>query len=197
MTEGDRREVLGAGAAMGLGVLLPTGAGAGAGATPTLDPMPPMPAKPTPGRPGDFAFLSGEWRVDNWRLKSPGVWDRFEGEATVYGILAGIGSVEELRIPARDFSGMGLRLLDVEKRVWSDHWVNARSGVVGVPGQPGSFENGAGVFVSDDEEAGQPVKYAGVWDQITPAGCRWRQAASRDGGASWEQSWIMHWRRAG
>jgi hypothetical protein len=43
----------------------------------------------------------------------------------VHGILAGVGSVEELRIPARNFSGMGLRLLDLEKKVWADHWVNA------------------------------------------------------------------------
>ena len=54
-------------------------------------------------------------------------------EATVVGILGGIASIEELRIPARGFSGMGLRLLDVEKKIWSDHWVNAKSGVVAVP----------------------------------------------------------------
>jgi photosystem II stability/assembly factor-like uncharacterized protein len=29
--------------------------------------------------------------------------------------------------------------------------------------------------------------YAGIWDRITPAGCRWRQAASDDGGQTWEQ----------
>lgn len=71
------------------------------------------------GKPGDFDFLTGEWRIHN-RMIKPGTkteWIEFPGEATVYRILDGVGSVEELRIPARQFSGMGLRLLDVEKRI--------------------------------------------------------------------------------
>lgn len=165
-------------------------------APPSFDPMPQLPETRTPGQPGDFDFLTGEWRIHNRSIVN-GEWLEYPGEATVHAILAGVGSVEELRIPARNFSGMGLRLLDVENRVWSDHWVNARSGVVSVPGQLGSFENGAGIFVTDAEENGQPVKYAGIWDQITPTSCRWRQGASRDGGATWAQNWIMHWTRAG
>ena len=187
----QRRALIAAGGA----ALLPACAtGAPVSAPPSFDPMPPLPATPTPGRPGDFNFLTGEWRIHNRSIVN-GAWLEYEGEATVYGILAGVGSVEELRIPSRNFSGMGLRLLDVENRVWSDHWVNARSGVVTTPGQLGSFENGAGIFVTDDVDNGQPVKYAGVWDLITPTSCRWRQASSRDGGHSWDQNWIMNWTR--
>jgi hypothetical protein len=155
-----------------------------------------LPTKPTPGKPGDFNFLAGEWRIAHLQ-RAPGAteWNRFEGEATCWTILGGVGSVEELRIPARSFSGMGLRLLDVESRVWSDFWVNAKSGVLTAPGQSGSFENGAGIFASDDEESGRTMKSVGVWDLITPSSCRWRQAASADGGKTWEQNWIMSWRR--
>lgn len=164
-------------------------------AAPRFDPMPPLPVTKTPGQPGDFAFLTGEWRIHNRSIVN-GEWLEYPGEATVHAILAGVGSVEELRIPARNFSGMGLRLLDVENRVWADHWVNARSGVVTVPGQLGSFENGAGIFVTDETVDGVAMKYVGVWDEITPRSCRWRQASSRDGGQSWEQNWIMEWVRA-
>ncbi|MEQ1616857.1 MAG: hypothetical protein ABL883_00750 [Terricaulis sp.] len=59
-----------------------------------------------------------------------------------------------------------------------------------------AFENGVDIFVTDDVDNGQPVKYAGIWDNITPNSCRWRQGASRDGGVSWDQNWIMEWRRA-
>jgi hypothetical protein len=168
------------------------------GSTPpmTFDPVPPLPVTPTPGKPGDFDFLTGEWRIANRSIVN-GAWLAYDSEATVHAILKGIGSVEELRIPARDFSGMGLRLLDVEKRVWSDFWVNAKSGVLTSPGQTGSFENGAGIFSSDYEDNGRTMKSAGIWDRITPTSCRWRQVVSADGGKTWEHNWIMDWTRVG
>ena len=114
----------------------------------------PSPSSRGSGRVGDFDFLAGEWKIKHRRLKTPGGgdWDEFEGEATCWTILAGVGSVEELRIPARNFSGMGLRLLDVEKRVWSDFWVNAKSGVLTAPGMPGHFIGGEGIFIVDAME---------------------------------------------
>ncbi len=150
------------------------------------------------GQAGDFDFLAGEWKIQHrWKKAQDGeAWDTFEGEATCWSILGGIGSVEELRIPARNFSGMGLRLLDVEQGVWSDFWVNARSGVLATPGTTGVFVDGAGTFEADDDDDGAPVKVRGIWDQITPSSCRWRQAISRDGGETWDETWVMHWSRA-
>lgn len=149
------------------------------------------------GKPGDFDFLTGEWRIHN-RMIKPGTkadWIEFPGEATVYRILDGVGSVEELRIPARQFSGMGLRLLDVEKRIWNDHWVNAKSGVVVVPGQQGVFRDGVGTFTSDETVDGVHYIYRGVWDEITPSSCRWSQGMSTDEGKTWADSWYMRWTR--
>ena len=150
-----------------------------------------------PGRPGEFDFLTGSWNVSHRKRRKPATedWDDFKGEATVHGILAGVGSVEELRIPARNFSGMGLRLLDLEKKVWSDFWVNAKSGVLTTPGTTGYFENGVGLFVSDDEHEGKPIRIRGVWDRITATSCRWYQGVSRDGGKTWEDDWFMDWVR--
>jgi hypothetical protein len=188
----QRRLLIGAGA---VALILAGRTATHASAAERLDPIPPLPTTPTPGKPGDFHFLHGEWRIAQRKLKADGTWDVFEGEATCWTILGGVGSVEELRIPARNFSGMGLRTLDVEKRVWSDFWVNAKSGVLTTPGMTGSFENGAGIFFTDDPEAGAGVKYAGIWDKITPTSCRWRQASTKDSGRTWEQSWIMEWTR--
>jgi hypothetical protein len=160
-------------------------------------PAPSANPNPPPGKPGDFDFLAGNWNISHRRKKPPDdkEWDEFTGEATCWTILGGVGSVEELRIPARGFSGMGLRLLDVEKRVWNDFWVNAKSGVLTPPGMPGYFENGAGIFTADDMDGEKPIKVRGVWDQITPKSCRWFQALSRDGGKTWEQNWVMQWVR--
>lgn len=155
------------------------------------------PKSTPPGKPGDFDFLTGEWRIQHRRRKTGPAdeWDEFAGEATCFSILGGVGSVEELRIPARNFSGMGLRLLDVGARVWNDFWVNAASGVLSTPGQTGYFRDGVGTFGADDVDGDQPIKVRGVWDRITPTSCRWHQAVSRDGGQTWEANWYMDWRR--
>lgn len=147
------------------------------------------------GKPGDFDFLSGQWKIKNRQLKK-GAWDQFDGEATVHGILGGIASVEELRVPARKFSGMGLRLLDVERKLWADFWVNSKSGVLEPPPSWGSFVNCVGLWDADDKDGEQPIIVRGAWDQITPASCRWYQAVSRDSGKSWQESWVMQWTRA-
>lgn len=145
------------------------------------------------GKGGDFDFLSGHWQITHRQLKDK-AWDQFEGEATVYGILGGIASVEELRIPSRNFSGMGLRLLDVERKLWADHWVNRKSGILNPPSW-GSFAHGVGTWDANDVDGATPVIVRGVWDQITPGSCRWYQAQSRDNGQTWEENWTMHWRR--
>lgn len=90
---------------------------------------------------------------------------------------------------------MGLRLLDVENKVWNDFWVNSRSGVLAPPGLKGSFQDGAGIFEADDMDGETPIKVRGVWDRITPTSCRWYQAVSRDGGKTWEGNWYMDWTR--
>lgn len=147
------------------------------------------------GKPGDFNFLAGNWRISHRRLKAPGEWDNFNGEATCWTVLAGVASIEELRIPERNFSGMGIRILDVEKKIWSDFWVNSKSGVLAPPGLTGVFKDGVGTFTADDMDGDKKIVVRGVWDRITPTSCRWRQGVSRDGGATWEESWFMDWVR--
>jgi hypothetical protein len=150
---------------------------------------------PTPNaRAGDFDFLTGEWTIHNRKLNGS-QWDEFAGEATVTGLLGGVASVEELRIPDRNFSGMGLRLLDVERKLWADYWVNAKSGVLTPPPSWGSFVGGVGIWDSEDSEGDKPMVYRGIWDRITPRSCRWYQASSSDGGKTWNTSWTMDWSR--
>ena len=149
------------------------------------------------GKLGEFNFLAGEWKINNRRRKEAGKdeWDTFEGEASCYTILNGGGSVEDLRIPARGFFGMGLRLLDIQKKVWNDYWVSGKNGELSVPGQTGTFENGVGTFQADDMDGDRKIKVKGVWDKITPTSCRWYQAVSWDDGKTWEENWSMDWTR--
>jgi hypothetical protein len=175
-------------------VLQVAGAALVAAASPATAATPPT--QGAIGKIGDFNFLAGEWRIKHRRLKTPGTneWDVFEGEATCWTVLAGVASIEELRIPARNFSGMGIRILDVEKHVWADFWVNSRSGVLTPPGLAGTFENGVGTFIADDMDGDKPIKVRGVWDRIVMGKShRWHQAVSHDGGKTWAENWSMDW----
>ncbi len=190
-----RRRLMEAGAALGAAALLGTPDHASSEVDDLVS-VPPRPAARTPGRTGDFDFLAGDWRIQHRRRPTATAdWDRFEGEASCWTILGGAGSVEELRIPARDFSGLGLRLLDSASRTWSDHWVNAKSGRIATPGTPGSFEHGVGLFFTDERDEQGPFVVAGIWDRITADACRWRQLVSRDEGRTWQPDWVMNWRR--
>lgn len=153
-------------------------------------------AAPPPGAAGDFNFLAGEWRIRHRRQKPDKTWDEFQGEASCWTILGGAGSLEELRIPARDFSGLGIRLLEPKSLVWQDYWVNGKERGIGEPGLTGGFADGVGTFTATDTDGGTPVIYRGVWDEITPRSHRWRQGSSRDGGTTWEDTWFMSWTRA-
>lgn len=149
------------------------------------------------GKPGDFDFLTGRWKISHRKLKNAeaSAWDEFSGSATCWSILGGVGSIEELCIPENNPIGMGLRLLDVEKQIWSDYWVSRKIGVLMPAGLTGGFEGGVGTFTADDVDGDTPIKVRGIWDRITPTTCRWRQGASRDGGKTWKDDWFMDWVR--
>jgi hypothetical protein len=143
-----------------------------------------------------FDFLEGEWRIQNERLKdgTKDEWETFEGQATVWRAWSGLASIEWLRIPARRFEGMGVRLFRSETGQWADHWVNAKNGVLGEP-LLGQFKRGVGEFVSDETVGVKRLMAKSVWDEITPTTCRWYQATSEDDGKTWSKTWVMHWHR--
>jgi hypothetical protein len=150
-------------------------------------------AKTPPGKLGEFDFLAGSWKIQQRRLKNAGTddWDEFPGEAACWRVLAGAGSIEELRSPARDFSGLGIRLLDRTHNVWTDFWVNAKSCVLTTLGLTGSFVEGVETFEADDVDGDQPIEVRGVWHRITKSSCRWHQAMSRDGRKTWQPHGFM------
>lgn len=151
--------------------------------------------KPAPtGKKGDFDFLTGEWKIHH-RWYDGAQWLEFDGEATVHGLLEGLGSIEELRIPARNFFGLGLRLLDTQQKLWADYWIPGETGVLEPSPAWGSFVDGVGHWDGDDQEGEQKRIQRGCWDRITKKSCRWFSATSRDDGATWQENWVMDWQR--
>jgi hypothetical protein len=155
--------------------------------------------EPSGKGPGDFDFLTGEWRIElrNFDTSGPKGREVKQASATVHRVLDGAGSIEELRRGDGSMWGMGVRVWLPEQKKWADHWTSAQNGVVNPP-QLGTFIGGGiggGLFLADDEDEGKPVKVRAVWDKITPTSCRWYQCLSRDGGKSWEYGYYMDWAR--
>lgn len=159
--------------------------------------------QPAPGdSPTDaegFAFLDGHWRVHHQKLKEPLTgrqeWIAFEGSARFFSLLGGMVSVEELCDADGVPLGGAMRTFDRARRIWSDAWVSAHDGVLQPP-QHGSFAEGRGTFIAEEQYQGKPILTRGVWVRVSCDEVTWEQACSQDAGVTWETNWKMRFARA-
>jgi hypothetical protein len=146
----------------------------------------------------DFHFLYGRWAVRHRKLTARGVgsaeWDEFDGGCFTQSLMDGLCNVEQHDFPDRGQQGVAFRSFDVEGRRWSILWVSSLDGLVQPPVH-GRFEDGVGLFLGDDVDAGRPVKVRYRWDEIAAASARWTQAFSYDDGETWEENWVMRFTR--
>ncbi len=146
----------------------------------------------------DFDFYMGKWRVHYRRLKERlagnDEWQEFEGTSTAWPILDGVGNIDDnvLELPAGTYRAISLRTFDPQTQNWSIWWLDGRN-----PHNPldppvnGRFVDGIGTFLAEDTHKGQPIIVRFLWSNITANTCRWEQAFSPDGGATWEVNWVM------
>jgi hypothetical protein len=147
----------------------------------------------------DFDFLFGRWTVANRRLADyfadEAKWQEFASTFETQPILGGAGNVDRIHVPnfpdRGDFHGFTLRLLEPETGRWRIWWASTSGG--GLLDTPviGRFEDGRGLFESDDVVEGHAVKVAYEWLDITDRSARWQQSFSEDGGRTFRTNWIM------
>ncbi len=141
----------------------------------------------------DFDFIEGNWRVANRRLKARGVgssdWDEFPATSRAALHLGGVANVDEIAFPAKGWSGMTMRVFNLEKRQWSIYWTSSKVGTL-YPPVVGGFAGDRGEFYGEDEDEGRPVKVRFIWTRLGPNKALWEQAFSPDGHA-WETNWVM------
>lgn len=146
----------------------------------------------------DFDFLHGDWDVAHRRLKRRLVgdteWQDFPGTCRVRPILGGVGNFDEnvLDLPAGRYEACTMRLFNDGK--WLIHWIDGRDPKLDPPMQ-GAFEDGVGLFLSDETFEGRPVKVRFLWHEVAARSATWEQAMSADGGATWETNWVMRFSR--
>jgi hypothetical protein len=150
---------------------------------------------------GDFDFFIGSWRVRHRRLDERLAnckdWTEFEGSCETRKILGGLGNVDDnfLDLPGDPYRAVTLRAYDPAARRWSIWWLDGRRpGSIDVP-MVGSFENGIGTFLANDELKGRPIRVRFLWTVPAKDRPRWEQAFSADAGANWETNWVMNFER--
>ena len=92
--------------------------------------------------------------------------------------------LDELYFPTKGWSGLTLRLFDLEKRQWLIYWVSSKTGVLGTP-VVGGRDGERGEFYGSDDDDGRAVTVRDTWTKVDQDHARWEQAFSYDGRAWW------------
>lgn len=148
----------------------------------------------------DFDFLIGTWKGHQRRLrerlKGSQTWEEFESTSVVQKVLGSLGNYDEVTMVRESgvFRGLTLRLFNPETRQWSIYWADSSGSGLGAP-MVGEFTNGRGLFYDCEPFEGKRIFSRFVWTHDSPDTCRWEQAFSTDGGATWETNWTMDFTR--
>lgn len=152
-----------------------------------------------PGGAGDFDFFVGSWTGRQRRLRAVldgcGDWDEFTSSSRCWSLLDGAGNVDEVRFHELGSAGVTLRLFDPAHQDWSLYWASSRDGLLALPPVTGRFENGTGLFYSDETFQGREIRVRYTWTGITAETARWEQAFSTDRGRTWETNWTADFTR--
>lgn len=163
---------------------------------------PALPATPE-GTPRDFDFEHGRWQTTLRRLLKPlsgsQDWAEYGGTTLVRPVLDGRANLVELDVsgPHGRLQGLSLRLFEPRQRRWTLNFANAASGELATP-MAGGFGGGPrGLFYSAEVFDGRSILARFVIESVSADRCRFEQAFSADGGATWEVNWAAVDTRAG
>jgi hypothetical protein len=145
----------------------------------------------------DFDFLVGKWHVRHHRLKArlagSHEWEDFDGTSQMWMTMDGQGTFDDnyIGIPSGPYRAVGIRGYDPKTQTWAIWWLDGRNPHTLEKPVIGNFQNGIGIFETDDIQNGKHVIVRFTWSHITHTSAHWEQAFSPDGGKTWEMNWAM------
>ncbi|MFE2303922.1 hypothetical protein ACFXAW_37675 [Streptomyces sp. NPDC059445] len=146
-----------------------------------------------------FDFFHGDWDVAHRRrtdfLDPDSAWEEFPAVTHCRSLFGGAANIDEMEVPSQGWTGLTLRLFDVESELWSLNWSSSRSGRLFPPVSGRFGPDGRGEFHGDDTHDGNDVRVRFVWSGISATTARWEQAFSVDGEKTWLTNWIMDFTR--
>lgn len=148
------------------------------------------------GTPRDFDFEHGRWHTSLRRLVQPlsgsQQWAEYTGTSNVHPLLGGRANLVELDVtgPQGRIEGVALRLFDTQRQRWTLNYASMVGGTLELPLSGGFNGSRHGVFYGAETFKGKPILVRFVIDVLDPDHCRFEQAFSADGCATWEVNWI-------
>lgn len=145
----------------------------------------------------DFDWDIGRWKVHMRRLLHPltgsTTWVEYQGTDIVRKVWDGRANLGEVELegPSGHLEFLTLRLYNPESHQWSMNITSSATGVLSPPAV-GSFEDGHGEFLDQEDYNGRSVLVRFQVSVLTPSSCRFEQAFSVDGGETWELNLIVN-----
>lgn len=141
-----------------------------------------------------FDFNFGTWRTNIHFLRflpnGSTAWAAMVGTVAVRKIWGGRALMEEIKAdgPAAHLKGLTMFLYNPQTHQWTQTFAGADGSWEA--SMYGSFSNGRGVLVSQDQFNGKMALIRGVWSNITPNAHRFEEFYSHDAGGSWHLAFI-------
>ena len=161
-------------------------------------PIPLDAAEKMPAEVNDWKFLVGRWRVRNRRRNAAGSWEEFDSTLHNWPVMGGLGNVGDNVFNAASgaYRGKSLRAFDTEQKIWRSWWLDGRDPSNLKPSLAGTFRDGIGTLIGEDELGGKKVQVRSQWSKTSSATPHWEQATSADG-KSWDANWVADFLRVG
>lgn len=91
-----------------------------------------------------------------------------------------------------DLIGHSVSTYHAAPKLWRQTWVDNQGGYFALTGGPAAD----GTFVLENTRLGETSPYRRmVFEAIKPNSLTWRWQGSKDNGATWQDSWVIHYTR--
>ena len=137
-----------------------------------------------------FDFWLGDW-VLTWS-------DTSHGTNHVEKIFGNCIVHENFQDPVKNYSGQSWSVFNVNSKQWQQTWVDSQGGYITLTG---GMVGDSLVLTTAERTVPQSVSPSGkivsrmVYYNIKAGSFDWSWEASTDGGKSWKQNWLIHYKR--
>ena len=167
-------------------------------AAPQSQSAPAKPAAPPPAPCTSPESHQLDFWVGEWDLSWPGPGGKPGGTATNRIEKTFGGCVIEEHFAANKEKGLlghSVSTYDSQEKVWKQTWVDNQGQYIDLKGE---FKGGEMTLISHGTGPdGKPQMGRMIFRNIKPDSFDWRWEASKDGGATWDLQWPIHYQRKG